>query len=73
MQAMSTRNSVNQNKQVCPSTLGRQSMVIVRHELVIDYALFQINWLYFLSQNVYVLDFVVIIIYLIGKRAKLCK
>ena len=43
MQAMSTRNSVKRSKQVCLSTLGRRSMAIVRHELVIDYVLFQVN------------------------------
>ena len=35
---MSAHNSINRSKQVCSSTLGRWSMAIVRHELVIDYA-----------------------------------
>ena len=38
MWPMSACNLVNRSKQVCSSTLGRQSMTIVRHELVIDYA-----------------------------------
>ena len=38
MRPMSACNLVNRSKQVCSSILGRQSMVVVRHELVIDYA-----------------------------------
>ena len=56
-----------------PRDLGCHGMAIVRHELVIHYALFQVNWLYFFVSKFVVLDFVIIIIYLIGKRAKLCK